>query len=211
MPGLTRSISVKRKLRADENLVVEDYEKHVADCFTCLNGPLCGKGASYARTLDEYLYSSKGKHYSKVDTQNGKDTRVKLPNEAYAVRNLLAALEKGMRLPKKVIIVQPDQALSYDENETLSYDRTYPVKARKPGRGSLSLDRPSTPTATYKIIERAPRTSRSPVSITYREPGGSPNRSTSIRGSLYNSDCEERVERVERRHKTPHQSVKYHH
>jgi hypothetical protein len=199
---------VVRELHDDEKLVVNDYERHAGHCTLCSNPiqnykdgrPLCTSGTTYARTLAKYIYSRNGKHYSTVDYDSGKSTRVKLPRDTFAVRDLLTALEQGMRLREKPVVVQPVQPVSYD--------RTYPVVAR---RASNQTRPRSMSPDTFQIIERAPRLSRSPTSIMYRSPGGSPSRPTSSRGSLYNSD---RQDRVERQYEVPRRYVegttKYH-
>jgi len=204
----TDPLVVVRELHDDEKLVVNDYERHASNCTTCSTAvqarkegrTLCTSGNARARTLTNYLYSRNGKHYSTVDYESGKSTRVKVPREASAVRDLLTALEQGMRLREKPLVVQPVQPVSYD--------RTYPVAAR---RASGQIRPRSMSPDTYQIIERAPRLSRSPTSIMYRSPGGSPSRPTSSRGSLYNSD---RQDRVERQYEVPRRyiegTIKYH-
>lgn len=199
---------VVRELYDDEKLVVDDYERHASHCTLCSNPiqthkdgrPLCTSGTTRARTLAKYIYSRNGKHYSTVDYESGKSTRVKLPRDTFAVRDLLTALEQGLRLREKPLVVQPVQPVSYD--------RTYPVVAR---RASGQTRPRSMSPDTYQIIERAPRLSRSPTSIMYRSPGGSPSRPTSSRGSLYNSD---RQDRVERQYEVPRRYIegttKYH-
>jgi hypothetical protein len=199
---------VVRELYDDEKLVVDDYERHANHCTLCSDPiqtykdgrPLCTSGTAHARTLAKYIYSRNGKHYSTVDYKSGKSTRVKLPRDTFAVRDLLTALEQGLRLREKPVVVQPVQPVSYD--------RTYPVVAR---RASGQTRPRSMSPDTYQIIERAPRLSRSPTSIMYRSPGGSPSRPTSSRGSLYNSD---RQDRVERQYEAPRRYIegttKYH-
>ncbi|KAJ5467088.1 hypothetical protein N7475_004840 [Penicillium sp. IBT 31633x] len=201
-----------RDLMDDEKLVVEEFERHVSHCRDCSNAiqthrdghTLCDSGNTRARTVTNYLLSRNGKHFSAVDLESGKSTRVKLPRDAFAVRDLFTALEQGMRLREKAVVVQPVQPVN-----GVSYDRTYPVGARKVS-GKQTRPRSMSPEA-YQVIERAPRSSRSPASIMYRSPGGSPSRPSSSRGSLYGND---RHERVERHYDTPRSyiegSPKYH-
>ncbi|KAJ5549974.1 hypothetical protein N7535_002084 [Penicillium sp. DV-2018c] len=203
---------VVRDLFDDEKLVVDAFERHVGHCRACLiaiqnpkdGRTLCESGATRARDVKSYLFSRNGKHFSTVEYENGKSVRVKLSRETFAVRDLLTALEQGLRLPEKPVILQPIQPVQPVDG--LSYDRTYSVPARKVtgerSRRSLSPD-------AYQIVERAPRSSRSPTSIMYRSPGGSsPSRPTSSRGSLYSND------RQERRYESPRRYVegspKYH-
>ncbi|KAJ5129444.1 uncharacterized protein N7515_005483 [Penicillium bovifimosum] len=205
---VTDPLVVVRDLFDDEKLVVDDFERHVGHCRTCLNavqtprdGRLCESGATRARVVKSYLFSQNGKHFSTVEYENGKSVRVKIPRENVAVRDLLTALEQGLRLPEKTVIVQPVQPV-----DGVSYDRTYSVSARQV-TGKQSRPRSRSPD-TYQLVERAPRSSRSPTSIMYRSPGGSPSRPTSSRGSLYSTD------RDERRYESPRRYVegspKYH-
>ncbi|KAJ5317036.1 hypothetical protein PENANT_c030G05483 [Penicillium antarcticum] len=212
---ITDPLVVVRDLADDESLVVTEFEEHAIHCRHCSNAvetlrdgrSLCDQGNAGARTLIQYIHSRNGKYYSVVDAEAGKSTRVKLPRDAYSVRNLLTAIEQGLRLRSKPVIVQnPVQVPSTGR----SYDRTYPIPAR---RVSSEQVRPrSMSPETYQIIERTPRSSRSPASIMYRSPGGSsPSRPSSSRGSLYNTD---RQERVERQYEAPRRYVeggsKYH-
>ncbi|CAG8931375.1 unnamed protein product [Penicillium salamii] len=203
-------LAMSRDLYDDEKLVVDDFERHAGHCTLCAsptqthknNRSLCARGTSYARAVANYLHSRNGKYFSAVDYESGRSTRIKLPRDAYAVRDLLTALEQGLRIRDKPVIVQPVQPVQ----PTVSYDRTYPI----PARGASNLRPRSMSPDAYQIIERAPRLSRSPTSIMYRSPGGSPSRPTSSRGSLYDSDFQERGER---RTETPRryvQGTRYH-
>ncbi|KAJ5506372.1 hypothetical protein LT330_004469 [Penicillium expansum] len=206
---ITDPLAVVRDLYDDEKLVVEDFERHASHCRHCSHAvqtykdglPLCELGNTRARTLRNYLYSQTGKHFSTVDFESGKSTRVKVPRDAFATRELLAAIEQGMRIREKAVVVQkPVQPV--ESAPSTSYDRTYPVPARKV---SSRQTRPrSMSPETYQLIERAPRLSRSPTSIMYCSPGGSPSRPSSSRGSLYGVD---RQERVERQYETPRRYV----
>ncbi|KGO72177.1 hypothetical protein PITC_076150 [Penicillium italicum] len=208
----TDPLAVVRDLYDDEKLVVNDFERHASHCRNCSHAvqtykdglPLCESGKSHARDLRNYLYSQSGKYFSTVEFESGKSTRVKLPRDAFATRELLMALEQGMRIREKAVVIQkPVQPVK--SATSTSYDRTYPVPARKVS-GKQARPRSMSPEA-YQVIERAPRLSRSPTSIMYRSPGGSPSRPSSSRGSLYSVD---RQERVERQYETPRrQSGKY--
>jgi hypothetical protein len=211
---VTDPLVVVRDLADDESLVVTEFEEHAVRCRYCSNAvetlkdgrSLCEQGHAGAHTLKQYIYSRNGKYYSVVDAESGKSTRVKLPRDAYSVRNLLTAIEQGLRVRSRPIITQtPAQAPSTGR----SYDRTYPIPARRVS-GEQVRPRSMSP-ETYQIIERTPRSSRSPTSIMYRSPGGSPSRPSSSRGSLYNTD---RQERVERQYEAPRRYVeggsKYH-
>ncbi|CAG8899248.1 unnamed protein product [Penicillium egyptiacum] len=208
-------LAVVRDLYDDEKLVVDDFERHASHCRYCSHAiqtykdgrALCESGNTRARTLRNYIYSQSGKHFSTVDFESGKSTRVKLPRDAFASRELFTALEQGLRIREKAVVVQkpvqPVQpAQTAQTAQSTSYDRTYPVPARRVS-GKQTRPRSMSPEA-YQVIERAPRLSRSPTSIMYRSPGGSPSRPSSSRGSLYSAD---RQERVERHYETPRRYV----
>ncbi|KAJ5383586.1 hypothetical protein N7517_001497 [Penicillium concentricum] len=205
-------LAVVRDLRDDEKLVVDDFERHANHCHSCDHAVqtyrdglgLCESGNKHARALHNYLYSQNGKHYSTVDLESGKSTRVKLPRDALATRELLTAIEQGMRIREKAIVIQkpvkPVQTVQHSQSR--SYDQTYHVPARQV-TGKQVRPRSMSPEA-YQLVERSPRLSRSPTSIMYRSPGGSPARPSSSRGSLYSVD---RLERVERHSETPRRYV----
>ncbi|KAJ5164451.1 uncharacterized protein N7500_006281 [Penicillium coprophilum] len=202
-------LAVVRDLHDDEKLVVDDFERHANHCHPCSHAvqtyrdghSLCESGNTRARTLQNYLYGQSGKHYSTVDLESGKSTRVKLPRDAFATRELLTALEQGMRIREKAIVIQkPVQPAQHSHSR--SYDQTYHVPARQVS-GKQVRPRSMSPEA-YQLVERSPRLSRSPTSIMYRSPGGSPARPSSSRGSLYSVD---RLERVERNSETPRRYV----
>ncbi|KAJ5478815.1 hypothetical protein N7530_004324 [Penicillium desertorum] len=196
-------LAIVRDLYDDEKLVVNDFERHAGHCRFCSHAlqtykdglALCESGNTRARTLRNYIFSQSGKHFSTVDFESGKSTR------------LFTALEQGLRIRENAVVVQkPVQPVqptqSTQSTQSTSYDRTYPVPARRVS-GKQTRPRSMSPEA-YQLIERAPRLSRSPTSIMYRSPGGSPSRPSSSRGSLYSVD---RQERVERHYETPRRYV----
>lgn len=170
-------VVVVRDLYDDEKYVMTAFEGHAARCPNCADPlqthaeghNLCDRGRQHALDVAEYLYSEGGKHYSAVDRENGKPMRVRIPRDAVAVRGLLAAIEDGLRLRVPAVI---------------SYDRTYPVAPRL-----QPVQPPSqSPEPAREIIERSPKRRL----IVYNSPRGSPSR-----GSLYNADRADRVERYE--------------
>ncbi|CAG8201507.1 unnamed protein product [Penicillium nalgiovense] len=199
-------LAVVRDLHDDEKLVVDEFERHASHCRFCSHAvqtytdglALCESGTTPARTLCNYIFSQSGKHFFTVDLEIGKSTRVKLPRDAFASRELFTALEQGLRIREKAVVVQKP----VQPTQATSYDRTYPVPARRVS-GKQTRPRSMSPEA-YQLIERAPRLSRSPTSIMYRSPGGSPSRPSSSRGSLYSVD---RHERVERHYESPRRYV----
>ncbi|KAJ5513234.1 hypothetical protein N7463_002786 [Penicillium fimorum] len=202
-------LAVVRDLYDDEKLVVKDFERHASHCNSCSHAvqtykdglALCELGNRHARALHKYLYSQSGKHYSTVDLESGKSTQVKLPRDVFATRELLTALEQGMHIREKAVVIQkPVQPVQHSHSR--SYDQTYHIPSRQVSSKQVR-PRSMSPEA-YQLIERSPRLSRSPTSIMYRSPGGSPARPSSSRGSLYSVD---RLERVERQSETPRRYV----
>ena len=181
------NIVVVRNLGDDECYVMEAFEAHAQHCSHCAlphetyrsGGDLCERGRQYARDVAAYLYVENGKYYSVVDRENGKSMRVKVPRDAVAIRSLLAALTEGLRL--RAPAVRPPE---------ISYDRTYPVRPRRPVVEHIA-PRPDTPESPSRaIVEREPRSPKRRV-IVYHSPRGSPSR-----GSLYDADRVDRVERL---------------
>ncbi|KAL1982104.1 hypothetical protein VTN96DRAFT_1759 [Rasamsonia emersonii] len=164
-----------RDLHDDENFVLSEFERHAGHCSRCADPldafregrSLCERGHQYAIDVAEYVFSKNGKAYSVVDQGFNQQTLVKIPRDCKAARRLLLAIEEGLRLRR---------SQQQDQGPVISYDSTYPVAPR----------RPAAPEPYTQIIERAPRTRRRV--IVYRR--GSPSR-----GSLYESDFVDRIER----------------
>jgi hypothetical protein len=184
MPGVIQNtydpVVLVRELHADEDYVMTAFERHASHCRQCANPleaqrqgrTLCDRGRQYAVDVAKYLYSKNGKAYSVVARERNQPTLVKIPHGCPAVRGLLLAIEDGLRLHRK------------EQNQTpvISYDRNYHVPAR----------RPTMPSTSYReIIEREPRTTtKRRRIIVYPSPRGSPSR-----GSLYDADAVDRIER----------------
>ncbi|KAL2866463.1 uncharacterized protein BJX67DRAFT_381981 [Aspergillus lucknowensis] len=174
-----------RELEADEQYVMTAFERHADHCYQC-NDPLqvhqedrslCDRGHQYAVDVAAYLYSKNGKAYSVVDRDLNQPTLVKIPRNCVATRGLLLAIEDGLRLQRKEKAHKP--VVDGPTSPIISYDRTYHIPPRR------------TSTVT-EIIEREPRTVKSRRVIVYP----SPHRGSPSRGSLYDSDAADRVERV---------------
>lgn len=199
MPGQTQIVEpplVVRDMDDAEKLVVDDFERHVGHCTQCTTAlearkdGLCERGHPHAVDVTQYLYCKDGKHFSVVEKENGALVRVKLPREADSVRNLLDAVEAGMKLkaPRR-------GRASPVRSPTTS---TFYVPSRRPviehaRPRSYSPERESTVT---EIIERSPGQGRRHV-IVYQSPRNSMSRSPSSRGSLYSSDRERSEQRFE--------------
>lgn len=183
-----------RGLRDDEIYVTTAFEHHADHCKKC-NDPLrthekgknlCTRGIQYANDVASYLYSKRGKSYSVVDHEHKQPTLVKIPRDSFATRSLLLAIEDGLYLHRERPSTKPVQ------KPVISYDRTYHVPPR------LSRSRSQRFT---EIIEREPRTPhvktrRILVYPSPRRSRSSSTRSSPSRGSLYDADAADRVERV---------------
>ncbi|KAL3476282.1 hypothetical protein BJX99DRAFT_228220 [Aspergillus californicus] len=174
-----------RELEADEQYVMDAFERHADHCYQC-NDPLrvhqedrslCDRGHKYAIDVAGYLYAKNGKSYSVVDRDLDQPTLVKIPRDCVATRGLLLAIEDGLRLQRK----EKAKPVTKPNPPVISYDRTYHIAPRR------------SQTVT-EIIEREPRPvkSKSRRVIVYH----SPHRGSPSRGSLYDSDAADRVERV---------------
>ncbi|KAL4754517.1 hypothetical protein BDW72DRAFT_166377 [Aspergillus terricola var. indicus] len=190
------SVLPVRELADDEYFVMMSFERHAAHCYTC-NDPrraqadgetLCRRGTEYALDVAAYLYSKNRKSFSVVDRDLNQPTLVNIPRRCIATRDLLLALEDGLCLRKEK--EKEKEKAPAVQKPVISYDRTYHVAPRRSNSQKV--------TAT-EIIEREPRT----VSVKTRRVivYPSPQRSSSARGSpsrgsLYESDAADRVERV---------------
>lgn len=190
---IVEPVLVVRDLRADELLVLDDFERHAGYCAQCTSAltkklrGFCELGRLRAVDVTKYIYTQGGKPFSTVDREGGRSMRVKLPREAPAVRSLLGVVE--------------------DEGRTQSPRRGRAPPVRPPSGNYESQrpiihqiqPRPRTPESdalVRQIIERSPSASSSrPHSIVYQSPRSSPSRSPSSRGSLYTYDNRDRAER----------------
>ncbi|KAJ5133570.1 hypothetical protein N7526_004935 [Penicillium atrosanguineum] len=198
MPGQTGIVEpplVVRDMDDAEKLVVEEFDRHVGHCTQCttaLNQPrdsLCERGHPRAIDVTKYLYSKDGKYFSVVDKESNVLMRVKLPREANSIRNLLDAVAAGLTL---------NSPSSWPTSTIYVPTRRPVIEQVRPSR-SYSPEPERTAT---EIIERAPRSERSPGQdrrhvIVYQSPRSSMSRSPSSRGSLYSSDRERSEQRFE--------------
>lgn len=144
--------------RDDELYVVKAFARHAGRCSACAHpydvhkrgGTLCSKGNQRALDVAQYLYNKQGEAHSVVDRDGNRIIQVEIPANCDAVRSLLKAMERGLRLRRKV--------------PTVSYDKTYPIPARTPGH-RIQPDR----TSDY---QREPRHIRKPKLETAEPPPG---------------------------------------
>ncbi|KAJ5495957.1 hypothetical protein N7539_001073 [Penicillium diatomitis] len=219
MPAAIESVEppiVVRDLHDDERLVVEEFDRHVKHCKPCnlalelKQDTLCERGHLLARDVQKYLYSVDGKTFSTVDRENGKTMRVKQLHANPYARRLLDNIANGRRLSSprrgrathvKPPVTPPSPSPRRSTSIRESYDATYQVPPRRTdlviehrqprSREQAESPRPSSST---RIIERSPFHNK-PRVVVYPSPHTSPNRSSHSRGSLYEADHQDRVER----------------
>ncbi|KAL8715725.1 MAG: hypothetical protein Q9220_000392 [cf. Caloplaca sp. 1 TL-2023] len=194
MPSFVRQVdfaptpAYSRLPRDDELYVIKAFARHASHCSTCARpyevhrngGTLCSKGHQRALDVAQYIYNKGGQSFSVVDRDGNNRVQVEIPINCEAVRSLLKAMERGLRLRRKV---QP-----------VSFDATYPIPARK---------LPSDYTSQQPL--REPRYIRKPSLETAEPPPRVQQQrrqkslSSQGRGSLYDEDMRERQRRYKER------------
>ncbi|KAI9714132.1 MAG: hypothetical protein M1812_006460 [Candelaria pacifica] len=203
--GFAPSPIYTRQPYQPELAALHNYATHASHCQTCahpysthLNGStLCPKGHAHARAVATYVFNHEGQAYSTTDVENGAQrVQIEIPVGCEVVRELLAAMERGLRLRAR-------------EDKVISYDRNYYIPARpvisqsQPPRSPTNLSTtttttPSTPTSAQRveIVEprREQRRERVQIVEVARRRRERKSEKTYIpgRGSLYASDIEER-------------------
>lgn len=192
MPSFVRQVDFapapvySREARDDERFVMRQFCSHAKRCEVCCTpyethmagGSLCDRGLRYALNVFQYIYNKGGKAYSLVDREREQRVQVEIPAGCGILRDLLRAIDRGMRLSSRAPVV--------------SYDQNYYV-AERPVRTET---RP----AAYAIVERpvSPRRHRSTVYHTSSSGG--------TRGSLYVNDYSHRRSRYHEDPVYDHQS-----
>ncbi|KAH0547921.1 hypothetical protein GP486_008338 [Trichoglossum hirsutum] len=153
------------------------FAAHSLGCAKCahpwsvhINGDtLCDRGHQYAQKVALYVYNRAGKAYSRDD--GIAPTLIEIPIGCEVVRELLEAMERGLRIRKPPVV---------------TYDRTYPIPPRvvpQPPQQQQQQHRPA-----QQIIEvvPVPRHTQHSRHVVHRHAG---------RGSLYDSDMKDRHRR----------------
>ena len=100
--GTSDRVHGMRILHGDEHYVVETYQNHADHCHECVYPfrpyGLCEQGTLLARDVLKYLYKWRGRFFALKGHCYDRTNEVELPRSAFAVRNLLAAVESGMLL-----------------------------------------------------------------------------------------------------------------
>lgn len=165
----------------DELYVMKAFTRHASHCATCAHpydvhrkgGSLCSKGHQRALDVAQYVFNNAGKTFSVVDLDGNRRVQMEIPADCAAVRELLKAMESGLRLRRK--------------GPTTSYDETYHIAPRVI-QPTFEHRRPQEPRYIRKPILETARPSSS-----RRE-----KHSHSGRGSLYEADMKERERRLKR-------------
>lgn len=82
------------------------FARHCAHCSTCsdpyaahLSGrSLCAKGLQRALDVTQYVFNKAGQAFSVVDLEGNQRCQIEIPADCDAVRKLLKAVERGLRL-----------------------------------------------------------------------------------------------------------------
>lgn len=168
--------------RDDEVYVMKAFARHASHCSACAHpyevhrkgGSLCSKGHQRAQDVVQYVFHKAGQTFSVVDLEGNRKVQVEIPADCAVVRELLKAMERGLRLRRKVPLT--------------SHDETYPVPPRV-----------IQPTFEHRRPQE-PRFIRKPIIETATPPSSRREKKThSGRGSLYEADMKERDRRYKSR------------
>ena len=157
MPGRVRQVgfapipaTYSRLPYDDEAYVMRAFAKHTSHCAQCAHPyevhrkgkTLCSKGHQRALDVAQYVFTKAGHAFSVVDLEANKRIQVEIPSDCASVRELLKAMESGLRLR------QPKPSISYDKN--------YYVAPRRNLEHDLEYREPRGPryvsTAEYETI-----------------------------------------------------------
>ncbi|KAI4235737.1 MAG: hypothetical protein LQ352_008067 [Teloschistes flavicans] len=197
MPSAVRQVdfapipAYSRLPRDDELYVMKAFARHASHCSACARpyevhrngGTLCPKGHQRALDVAQYIYNKGGQSFSVIDRDGNQRVQVEIPMNCEAVRSLLKAMERGLRLRRKV--------------PSTSYDRTYQIPPRKlPSHHSSDYSHESSPVREPRYIRKPSLETAEPpphVQQQRRE------KSSFGRGSLFEDDMRERQRRYKER------------
>ncbi len=194
--GFAPSPIYTRQPYQPELAAMHNFATHASHCQTCahpfsthLSGStLCPKGHAHARAVASYVFNYAGQAYSTTDVEAGAQrVQIEIPVGCEVVRELLAAMERGLRL----IAI---------EEKVVSYDRNYYIPARPVVTQEQPPRSPSTPaspiTRRIEIVDPPRERRRERVQVVEVAPRRRERKSEKTyipgRGSLYASDIEER-------------------
>jgi len=187
----------------DELYVMKAFARHASRCTACAHpyevhrkgGSLCSKGHQRALDVAQYVFNKAGRAFSVVDLDGNRRVQMEIPADCGVVRELLKAMERGLRLRRKV------QPISYDENyhvppRIIQSDPPRQQQSTTPSREPRHIRTPAleTPLPPPSLVRTYSRRDR--------------DRPTHIgRGSLYESDMKEQRRRKEQRRQSTYYSV----
>ena len=90
----------------DELYVMKAFARHCSHCPQCARpyevhrrgGTLCSKGHARALDVAQYVFSRGSQAFSVVDLDGNRRVQMEIPADCSAVRELLKAMERGLRL-----------------------------------------------------------------------------------------------------------------
>ncbi|MCJ1453717.1 hypothetical protein MMC28_004065 [Mycoblastus sanguinarius] len=200
MPSSTRQVgfapvpaTYSRLPHDDELFVMRAFARHCSHCAACAHPyevhrqgrTLCSKGHQRAQDVAQYVFNKAGQSFSVVDLEGNRRVQLEIPADCAPVRELLKAMERGLRLRRRVAPL-------------VSYDETYPVAPRIPQSTNRDQERPREP---RYIRKPSLETSEPPKSYVTSRQQQQPS-SYSGRGSLYEQDMKERERRYKQRQST---------
>jgi hypothetical protein len=117
-----------RPAQGKEETALRNFARHASHCIVCARPyqafqqgyPLCSRGTAHAAKVVKYLLSSDGHAYTKPHQRNDfRQVHVEIPYDCEVSRELLRAIEHGLRLMAEPVV---------------SYDQSYLVAPRLPPR-----------------------------------------------------------------------------
>ena len=159
---------------------MKTFARHATHCPSCCHpydiyrrgSTLCSKGHQRALDVAQYVYNKAGQAYSLVDREGNQRVQIEIPVGCEVVRELLKAMERGLRLMKAAPAV--------------SYDETYYIAPR---RAQSTHEWPAEREVRYA---RKPRLETAEPPAWYDRQQRREKPYYSGRGSLYEQDMKER-------------------
>ena len=205
------SPAYSRLPRDDELYVMKAFARHASHCGACAHpydafrrgGTLCSRGHQRALDVAQYLYNKAGHAHSVIDREQGQRVHVEIPARCDAVRGLLKAMERGLRLRRKVT---PSDYVNYDNDAYYTSSSTYPPNRPLANNRQNSSSSTVTSSSTSSSSLREPRYIRKPSLETTVVPP--PNRYRQLRrensyytgrDTLFEHDLREKERRYRQR------------
>ncbi|KAI9807576.1 MAG: hypothetical protein M1825_005516 [Sarcosagium campestre] len=144
MPYIERQVgfvarpTLSRQPKEAEYEAMYRFARHASHCEQCADPysvhvagqTLCRRGHEHARKVALYVYNKDGRACSTSDLADYQSVQIEIPVGCEAVRGLLRAVERGMRLRK-----------AKKSEPVVSYDRSYFVARRPVARKDRSKEK----------------------------------------------------------------------